>query len=116
MGKKVTIYHNPRCSKSRETLALLRGRGIDPEVIQYLDHPPSKNRLRELAGMLGSAHALLRTKEAEYKTAELSPQSSATKIIDAIIEHPVLLERPLVVCGDKAAMGRPPESVLNILP
>ncbi len=116
MSKTVTIYHNPRCTKSRETLALLRERGIEPEVIEYLKTPPSKSRLRDLARMLGDAHALLRTKEAPYKELGLSADSSTSAIVDAIVAHPILMERPLVHCGTKAAIGRPPESVLAILP
>ncbi|MCC6695935.1 MAG: arsenate reductase (glutaredoxin) [Candidatus Hydrogenedentes bacterium] len=114
--KPVTIYHNPRCSKSRETLALLKKNNVEPEIIEYLSTPPNKAQLRQLAGMVkGGAPALLRTKEGLSKTLGLSASSPAAKIIDAIAEHPILLERPLVVCGDKAAIGRPPEAVLGIL-
>jgi arsenate reductase len=116
MIERVTIYHNPRCSKSRETLALLRAHGVQAEVIEYLETPPTKMRLRELAEMLGDAHALLRTKESPYKALGLCRDSSMQNIVDAIAEHPVLLERPLVVCGSKAAIGRPPEAALQILP
>ncbi len=116
MGSTITIYHNPRCTKSRETLALLREQGVDPEVVEYLKTPPSKAGLRELAKLLGDAHALLRTKEKEYKALDLSPESTTAAIVEAIAEHPILLERPIVVCGGKAAIGRPPESVLRILP
>jgi arsenate reductase len=116
MIERVTIYHNPRCSKSRETLALLREHGVEPEIIEYLEAPPTKKRLRELAKMLGDAHALLRAKESPYKALGLSRDSSMQDIVDAIAEHPVLLERPLVVCGSNAAIGRPPEAVLQILP
>jgi arsenate reductase len=116
MDKRVTIYHNPRCTKSRETLALLRDRGIDPVIVEYLETPPPKGRLRELARMLGDGKKLLRTKEPLCKELGLSAESTVAEVIDAIAEHPVLLERPLVVCGTRAAIGRPPESVLDIVP
>jgi arsenate reductase len=110
-----TIYHNPRCSKSRATLALLEERGITPRVILYLDRPPSQNELAAIAEMLAIApHALLRTKEPEYKTAELTPESSADAIYAAISRFPKLLERPIVVRGDRARVGRPPENVLEL--
>ena len=114
--KTVTIYHNPRCSKSRESLALLKKNSFELEIIEYLNAPPSKTRLRQLAGMLeGGAPALLRAKEELCKTLGLSASSPSAKIIEAIAEHPILLERPLVVCEDRAAIGRPPEAVLEIL-
>lgn len=116
MKHALTIYHNPRCSKSRETLALLREHNAEPEIVDYLKDPPSKDQLRELIRMLGGdAHALLRTKEAPYKELGLSPSSSADAIVNAIVQHPVLLERPIVVRGGKAAIGRPPENVLSLL-
>jgi len=114
--KRVTIYHNPRCSKSRETLALLRERGIEPEIIDYLKDPPTKDDVASLIRMLGSgAAAIVRAKEAEYKASGLSASSATQDIVQAIAKHPILLERPIVVCGKKAAIGRPPESVLRIL-
>ena len=116
MSEPVTMYHNPRCTKSRETLALLRDRSVEPEIIEYLKTPPSKTRLRELAGMLGGAHALLRTKEPLCKELGLSKDSTLAEIVNAIVQNPILLERPLVVCGNRAALGRPPDSVLQILP
>jgi len=115
MSTSVTIYHNPRCSKSRETLALLRGRGIEPEIVEYLKTPPDKARLRELAQLLGDGRRLLRSKEPLCKELGLTSNSTLPEIIDAIAEHPLLLERPLVVCESRAAIGRPPESVLDIL-
>ncbi len=97
-------------------MVLLREHGIEPEVIEYLKDPPAKARLDELIHALGGdPHALLRTKEAACKALKLSPASSLKEIVDAIAAHPVLMERPLVVCGGKAALGRPPESVLTIL-
>lgn len=116
MPKNVTIYHNPRCSKSRQTLELLRERGIEPKVVEYLKTPPSAGKVKELIRMLGiEPHALLRRKEAPYKRHKLSAKSSAAEVAKAIAADPVLLERPVVVAGDKAALGRPPEKVLEIL-
>jgi len=112
----VRIYHNPRCSKSRETLALLREHGVEPEVVEYLKSPLSAPQVKELAAKLGgSPHALLRTKEEPYARLGLSKSSSLAAIAAAIAKEPVLLERPLVVVGDKAAIGRPPESVLALI-
>lgn len=113
----VTIYHNPRCSKSRETLALLEERGIEPKIIRYLDETPSKATLKGLVKKLGasSARDMMRVKEAPYHELSLADAKAETALIDAIAENPVLLERPIVVNGDKAAIGRPPEAVLKIL-
>jgi arsenate reductase len=116
MGKGVVIYHNPRCSKSRQTLALLHERGIEPEIVLYLEHPPSAARVKELVGLLGvEPHAILRTKEAPYKELGLSKQSSLAEVAKAVAAHPLLLERPIVVAGKRARFGRPPEAVLEIL-
>jgi arsenate reductase len=116
MPKSVTIYHNPRCSKSRQTLALIQERGIEPEVIEYLKVPPTPKRLGELVDLLGvEPHDLVRKKESAYQEAGLSSSSSREEILQAIASHPVLLERPVVVAGDQAALGRPPENVLEIL-
>ena len=115
-SEKARIYHNPRCSKSRETLALLRENDFEPDVVLYLEAPPSERELRTLIEMLGvSPHDLLRTKEAPYVELGLSQASSADEIVAAIVKHPVLLERPIVVVGDKAVIGRPPERVLTLL-
>lgn len=114
--KKVRIYHNPRCSKSRETLALLREHGVEPEVVEYLKTPPDASELKSLIAALGGApHALLRTKEEAYARLGLSPASSVDQVVRAIVEEPILLERPLVVVGKRAAIGRPPENVLALL-
>ena len=111
----ITIYHNPRCSKSRQTLALLQEQGIEPEVIEYLSTPVDADTLRSVVAKLGaSAHDIVRTKEAEYDQAGLSPDSSEEDVIQAIVQYPKLMERPIVVRGDKAAIGRPPESVLDL--
>ncbi len=114
---EIQIYHNPRCSKSRQTLALLNEQGIDPEVIEYLKETPSAAELKAVLKKLGiPARELLRTKEAEYKEAGLdNPQLSEEQIIAAMLQYPKLIERPIVINGDKARIGRPPEQVLEIL-
>lgn len=113
----VTIYHNPRCSKSRETLALLEANGVNPQVRKYLEEVPSAEELKSVLGKLGiGARALLRTKETEYKENNLDDQSlSDDQIIAVMIANPRLIERPIVVKGEQARIGRPPESVLEIL-
>ena len=113
----VTIYHNPRCSKSRQTLKLLQDRGIEPRIVEYLRTPPDAETLRHLIAMLGlSPRELLRRKEAPYKELGLAdPHKSDEEIIEALAAHPVLIERPIVVKGKRAALGRPPEQVLEIL-
>lgn len=113
---QVRIYHNPRCSKSRETLALLREHQVEPEVVEYLKAPPSAEEIEQLIEKLGVApHALLRSKEAPYAELGLSKQSTSDEVARAIASHPVLLERPVVVVGKRAAIGRPPENVLALL-
>ena len=113
----VTIYHNPRCSKSRQTLELLKQQGIEPDTIEYLKTPPSKTELKGVLKMLGiSARDLLRSKEPEYKALGLdNPKLTEDAIIEAMIETPKLMERPIVIANNKAAIGRPPEQVLEIL-
>ncbi|MDH5513168.1 MAG: arsenate reductase (glutaredoxin) [Gammaproteobacteria bacterium] len=113
----VTIYHNPRCSKSRQALALLEKRGIRPRIIEYLVTPPTEAELKSLLKRLGiTPRELLRTKEEEYKKAKLDrPDVTDAEIIRALVKHPRLMERPIVVNGDKAALGRPPENVLKII-
>jgi arsenate reductase (glutaredoxin) len=115
--KSVTIYHNPRCTKSRQTLALLEQRGIQPRIVEYLVTPPTEAELKRLLKLLGiSPRELLRTKEEEYKQAKLDkPDVTDAEIIRAIIKHPRLMERPIVVAGNKATLGRPPENVLKII-
>lgn len=115
MAKPVTIYHNPRCGKSRETLALLEKRGLKPHVIEYLDDPPSAAELRKILGLLGlTARELVRKKEAAEAGVDPAKLTEA-QLIAAMVKHPILIERPIVVAGAKAALGRPPESVLGIL-
>lgn len=112
-----TLYHNPRCSKSRQALALLEENGIEPEVVRYLETPPDAATLKALLRKLGlkRAHDLVRHKEAEYKTAGLSPESDDDKVIAAMAKYPKLIERPILVHGKHAVIGRPPEKVLEIL-
>jgi arsenate reductase (glutaredoxin) len=111
----VTIYHNPRCGKSRQTLALLRERGIEPKIVEYLATPPSEAELKRLLAMLGMApHQLLRAKEAREAGIDPAKLSDAA-LVAAMVEHPIVIERPIVVNGGKAALGRPPEAVTAIL-
>lgn len=113
----LTLYHNPRCSKSRAALELLQARGLQPHVVRYLETPPSASELKSLLGKLGiSARDLLRSGEDEYKTLDLSDASlSEAQLIEAMAKHPKLIERPILIAGDKAVIGRPPEKVLELL-
>ena len=114
----LTLYHNPRCTKSRGALELLQARGLSPDVVLYLETPPNAAQLRELLGKLGiSARQLLRTGEDDYKQLNLADASlSDEQLIAAMAAHPKLIERPILVVGDKAVIGRPPENVLELLP
>ena len=114
----LTLYHNPRCSKSRGALELLEGRGLTPTVVRYLETPPDAAQLRDVLGKLGiGARGLLRTGEDEYKTLNLTDASlSDEQLIAAMAAHPKLIERPILIAGDKAVIGRPPEKILEILP
>lgn len=111
----VTIYHNPRCSKSRQTLELLNEQGVEPTIVEYLTDTPSADELRQILDMLGmTPRDLMRSKEAAE--AGLNDDSlSDDALIAGMTEHPAVIQRPIVVSGDKAAIGRPPESVLDIL-
>ena len=113
----VRILHNPRCSKSRATLALLRERGIDPEVVLYLETPPDAAELRSILKKLGmKPRDLMRKGEAEFAELGLDDDAlSDDQLIEAMVDHPRLIERPIVLANRKAAVGRPPESVLDIL-
>ncbi len=114
----VKIYHNPRCSKSRETLKLLQTQGIEPEIIEYLKTPPSAEELADILDKLGldNPRDLMRKKEKEYKENNLDDTSlSREQLIAAMVEFPRLIERPIVLANNKAAIGRPPENVLAIL-
>ncbi|MTB44870.1 arsenate reductase (glutaredoxin) [Providencia sp. wls1950] len=118
MTDSIKIYHNPRCSKSRETLALLQEKGITPTVVEYLTTPPSITEIEKLLKMLGftDARQLMRTKEDIYKELKLADNDiTQAQLIQAMHDNPKLIERPIVVKGKKAKLGRPPEQVLEIL-
>lgn len=113
----VTIYHNPRCSKSRQALQLLEQKGCQPLIVDYLQHPPSVAELTGIIAQLGiSPRQLLRKQEEAFKTEGLQdPNLSDQQIIEAMVRSPKLIERPIVLANGKAALGRPPEAVLAIL-
>jgi arsenate reductase len=117
MTGEVTIYHNPLCSKSRATLELLREQGIEPNIIEYLKTPPSQAELARILKMLGmEPRELIRSKEAEYREQGLdNPGLRQKDLVKAMHDTPRLIERPIVVANGKAALGRPPEQVLEIL-
>lgn len=111
---KVTIYHNPRCTKSRQTLALLKERGVEPTIVEYLVDPPDEKTLALLINKLGvEPKELIRKKE--FKELGLPATDEPQQLIRLMAENPRIIERPIVVCGPKAALGRPPENVLKIL-
>ena len=113
----VTIYHNPRCSKSRQTLQLLRDKGIEPNIVEYLSTPPNPAELSDILDRLGlEPRDLMRKKEAEYAEAGLdNPGLSREELIQRMVDYPKVIERPIVLKDNKAAVGRPPENVLEIL-
>ncbi|MET3999000.1 arsenate reductase (glutaredoxin) [Marinobacterium sp. MBR-109] len=113
----ISIYHNPRCSKSRQTLQLLQEQGIEPEVREYLKDVPTADELKQVLAALNiSPRELLRVKEVEYKEAGLdNPELDDAAIIKAMTQYPKLIERPIVINGDRARIGRPPEAVLEII-
>lgn len=112
---QITIYHNPRCSKSRETLALIEDKGIAPVIVDYLKTPPSAAELTRILALLGKGpRDILRKKEAAEAGVDPAALSDA-QLIEAMVANPSVIERPIVVAGGKAALGRPPESVLAIL-
>lgn len=115
---EITIYHNPRCSKSRQTLALLESNGVKPLIVEYLTTPPNHQQLDSiLRGLDMQPREFIRKGEAEYKEQNLSDNSlSRDQLINAMINTPKLIERPIVVAGDEIIIGRPPENVLTILP
>lgn len=118
MSDAVTIYHNPRCSKSRETLSLLKTHGVEPQVVLYLETPPDTATLRDLLQMLNltSARDLMRQKEDLYRSLNLADNTlSEEALIQAMVENPKLIERPIVVTRGQARIGRPPEQVLELL-
>ncbi len=114
---EVVIYHNPRCSKSREALKLLQERGIEPRIVEYLKTPPDPSELTEILERLHmEPRDLMRKKESEYKDADLDdPGLTRETLIQAMVQRPILIERPIVLARGKAALGRPPEQVLEIL-
>ena len=112
----VTIWHNPRCSKSRNAVALLEEQGIEAEVVKYLDTPPSKEALVEMLKMLGiTARELMRTKEDIYKELNLKEENDEDKLIEAMVANPKLIERPIVIKDGKAAIGRPIENIIELV-
>lgn len=112
----VTIWHNPRCSKSRNAATLLEEKGIDAEVVKYLDTPPNKEELLDVLKMLGiTARELMRTKEAIYKELNLKEVIDEDKLIEAMVNNPKLIERPIVIKDGKAAIGRPIENIIELL-
>ena len=113
----LTIWHNPRCSKSRQTLDLLRNKGVEPTIREYLKQPPSKAEVEKLIDMVGGDPGeLIRDGEPEFKTLKKKKADlGKADIAKAIAQHPVLLQRPIVVAGKRAAIGRPPEAVLPLL-
>jgi len=117
MTDEITIYHNPRCSKSRATLELLREQGLEPHIVEYLKTPPSTTELATLLRLLDmEPRDLIRQKEEEYRQKELAaPDMSREELIQAMHDHPRLIERPIVMANGRAALGRPPEKVLDIL-
>ena len=114
---KVTLYHNPRCSKSRQALELLRNRDIEPEIVEYLKNPPSIAELDTILKMLGmEPRDLMRRKESVYKDLALDDESlDRHSLLQAMVEHPILIERPIAVVDARAALGRPPENILDII-
>lgn len=112
----IQIWHNSRCSKSREALKLLEENGINAEIVKYLDTPPSKEELIEVLKMLGiTARELMRTKEDIYEALNLKDVTAEDKLIDAMVQNPKLIERPIVIKDGKAVIGRPVENILEIL-
>ena len=112
----VTIWHNPRCSKSRNAVILLEEKGIEADVVKYLDTPPTKEELVAVLKMLGlSARELMRTKEDIYKELNLKEETDEDKLIEAMVENPKLIERPIVIKDGKATIGRPIEKIIDLL-
>jgi len=113
---KITLWHNPRCSKSRNALALLEEQGVEAEVVKYLDTPPSKEELTSLLKMLGmNARELMRTKESIYKELSLKDVNDEDALIETMVQNPKLIERPIVIKDGKAAIGRPIENIIELL-
>ena len=117
MSDKVQILHNPRCSKSRQTKEILENQGVDASIVEYLKTPPTTAQLEEILSMLGlEPRELMRKNESVYKENNLGDDSlTREQLIQAMVDNPILIERPIVIKGNKAAIGRPPEKVLEIL-
>ena len=117
MASEYTIYHNPRCSKSRKTLELLQQAGVEPDIVQYLDTPPSAAELDRILAKLGrEPRELMRSKEAVFSELGLDDESlSREKLLALMTQNPILIERPIVIKGDVAVIGRPPENVLALI-
>ena len=115
--KKITFYHNPRCSKSRQALELLRARKVEPEIVEYLKSPPSLAELDRILKLLKlEPRALMRKQESVYQDLALSDESlDRHSLLQAMVEHPILIERPIAVGNGRAALGRPPENVLDVI-
>ena len=115
--EKISIWHNPRCSKSRDSFKLLEEKGLDAEVVKYLDDTPSKEELQNMLKMLGmnSAQELMRKKEPIYKELNLKEETSEELLLEAMIKNPKLIERPIVIKGNRAVIGRPIEKVIELL-
>lgn len=114
--KEVTIWHNANCSKSRATLALLKKHGHEPCIVSYIEDSLSVSEVKQVLDLLGlEPRALMRTKEALYDQLRLEDEQNDEVLIHAMVQNPILIERPIVICGDRAAIGRPPENVLAVL-
>tara|TARA_B100000683_G_C12400982_1_gene519723 strand:- start:672 stop:1019 length:348 start_codon:yes stop_codon:yes gene_type:complete len=112
----ITIWHNPRCSKSRTALALLEERGVEPILVKYLETPPTENEVRHILSLLGvSAIDLMRRGEATFEELNLSSDSSEDELVSAMASHPILIERPVIISATQAVIGRPPENALTLL-
>ena len=112
----ITIWHNPRCSKSRTALALLEERGVEPILVNYLETPPTENEVRHILSLLGvSAIDLMRRGEATFEELNLSSDSSEDELVSAMASHPILIERPVIISATQAVIGRPPENALTLL-
>ena len=113
---RITIWHNPRCSKSRASLALLEENGVTPEQVLYLDTPPSKDQITQTLSYLNAkAIDIMRTTEPTFKTLNLSKDLDELVLIEAMVNNPILIERPIIISGNQAVIGRPPETVLSLL-
>ena len=115
--EKITIWHNPRCSKSRDSFKLLEEKGLAPKVVKYLEETPSMEELQNILKMLGmtSAQELMRKKESIYKELNLKDETSEEKLLQAMVKNPKLIERPIVIKGHNAVIGRPVERVIELL-